>query len=267
VLLEGFKIEIRLKKWMLLFLFLIFITRTSFIKRVLYAAVLLVVHFFIIVVYTACGAYISGSETPDFSYLSIPVTIGLLILITIMFSFFSKNKDAVFRTLERLKINTSLFDNGYAVYFTICFLIILTNFLFVFFDYLPWINFLFNSARRILALMGYEAVVKPFVLEGSQCSITMIKGCLGFQTMLLFAVLVLITGHKNKYRWVYVIGGVIFLNVVNIFRFVFLFIHLYKHGDYTMAMELHDMYNLITYSFVFILWVIWFEKFADTSGA
>jgi hypothetical protein len=28
----------------------------------------------------------------------------------------------------------------------------------------------------------------------------------------------------------------------------------------------HDMYNYITYSLVFILWVIWFEKFMNIRG-
>jgi exosortase/archaeosortase family protein len=265
VVAEGFKIEIRLKKWMLLFLFLIIVTRTSSKKRILYSLVLIAAHFLIIVGYTAFGAIISCGTDPDFSYLSIPVTIGLLILVSILFLFFRDQKEAVFKTLERFKINTDLFKNGFIVYLVVCFLIILTNFLFIFFDYLPWINFLFSSAQKILALLGYEAVVKPFELVGPKCSIAMLKACLGFQTMLLFAVLVLLTGHESRYRWIYVIAGIIFLNIVNILRFVFLFIHLYKHGDYMLTMELHDMFNLVTYTIVFILWIIWFEKFADAT--
>ncbi len=46
-------------------------------------------------------------------------------------------------------------------------------------------------------------------------------------------------------------------------RFVMIFIHIQKHGGYFLAIEIHDMYNYIIYSFVFVLWVIWFEKFGD----
>ncbi|MFN8239983.1 MAG: hypothetical protein U0X39_04430 [Bacteroidales bacterium] len=48
---------------------------------------------------------------------------------------------------------------------------------------------------------------------------------------------------------------------MNILRFVFLFIHIQKHGDYKLAISVHDMYNYITYTFVFILWIIWIEFF------
>jgi exosortase/archaeosortase family protein len=140
--------------------------------------------------------------------------------------------------------------------------IIGTAFLVEFFDYTLWIHFVFTSAQKILGLMGYEAIVEPFHLVGANGLIYMSKGCLGFQTMLLFAILVFLTGKNNKNRWIYIITGLIFLNLVNIMRFVFLFIYLQKHGDYTLAMDVHDMYNYITYFIVFILWVVWFEKYA-----
>jgi exosortase/archaeosortase family protein len=94
--------------------------------------------------------------------------------------------------------------------------------------------------------------------------ISMSIGCLGFQLMLLFAVMVLFTGTNRKARWIYIILGIFFLNFINILRFVLLFIHLQKHGDYLLTIEAHNLYNFITYVVVFLFWVLWFEKFADT---
>jgi exosortase/archaeosortase family protein len=82
--------------------------------------------------------------------------------------------------------------------------------------------------------------------------------------MLLFAAIVFLTGSTTKtVRWSYILFGLLLINFANILRFVFLFIHLERHGSYMLAMDVHDMYNYIIYAIVFILWVIWFEKFAD----
>jgi len=266
VKLDGFIPEIRLIKWMALFLFLVFITKTSFSRRILFSFLLILVHCLIVSVYVAVGAYLSGFSDPIYSFLSIPITLGLLIMVTILFYWFKRHKEAILNSLSKLKINTKRFENGYRVMIIIYIYIILSSFLFEFFEFRLWIDFLFISAQKILALMGYEAVVEPFYLIGANGSISMIKGCLGFQTMLLFAVMVFLTGIRNKYRWIYTLAGLVFLNVVNIFRFVFLFIHIQKHGDYILAMDIHDMYNYITYFIVFILWIIWFEKFAESTS-
>jgi len=168
----------------------------------------------------------------------------------------------ILKSLLKFKINTKLLENDLHVIIIIYIYIISSAFLFEFFDYTLWIHFLFTSAQKILGLVGYIAIVEPFHLVGANGLIYMSKGCLGFQTMLLFTIIVFLTGKNNSYRWIYIIGGLLFLNLVNIMRFVLLFIHIQKHGDYMLAMDVHDMYNYITYLIVFILWVIWFEKFA-----
>jgi exosortase/archaeosortase family protein len=262
---DVFVPEIRLKKWMVLFLFLILITRVSFGRKILISLLLMLIHFVVVSLYTAYGAHLSGLAEPDFSLLTIPITLGLLALITILLFWFRNHKEAFMKSLSGLKINTRIFENETRVIIVIYIYLILSNFLFEFFDFKPLIQFLFISSQKILALLGYEAVVEPFRLVGANGSIAMIKGCLGFQTMLLFAVMVFVTGSRNKGHWIYIIAGVVFLNFVNILRFVFLFIHLQKHGDYLLAIEVHDLYNYITYFIVFILWIVWFEKFADPS--
>ena len=57
--------------------------------------------------------------------------------------------------------------------------------------------------------------------------------------------------------------GILFLNLVNIIRFVLLFVHIQKYGGYELTIDLHDLYNYVTYTLVFLMWVFWFERFSD----
>ncbi len=81
------------------------------------------------------------------------------------------------------------------IFIYIC--IIIKYFVFEFFDFHIWINFLFTSSQKILALSGYEAFVEPNLLIGENGSIYMSRDCLGFQTMFLFAIVVFLTGNKK----------------------------------------------------------------------
>jgi exosortase/archaeosortase family protein len=265
-LLDGFVPEIRFKKWMGLYLFLIWITNTSVRKRVNFSIFIILVHFLILAIYNAFGAHFLGLEKYDKAVLSIPVTISLLIMNTFLFFWYTRNKSAFLKSLSWLKINTKLLENNLYVIIVIYVCIITFSFLIEYFDFVPWINFLFTSAQKILALFGYEASVEPNYLIGANGSISMAKECLGFQTMFLFAIIVFLTGDKNRYRWIYICSGLVFLNFVNIMRFVLLFIHLQNNEGYKLTMELHDMYNYVTYSVVFVLWVIWFEMFNSSKS-
>jgi len=263
ILLVGFVPEIRFIKWMALFLILIWLTKTTIESRTIITIILIFDHFLVLSIYNAVGAHLTGLVNQNYFILPISVTLGLLSMITILFFWYRKYKWKLLIGLSKLKINTKLLENEIHVFIVIYSFIILSYFLLDFFEYHLWIKFLFTSAQKILALFGYEAFVEPHSLIGANGSISMIKGCLGFQTMFLFATLVFLTGDKNRLRWIYITTGLLFLNFVNIMRFVFLFIHIQKHGDYTLAMDVHDMYNYITYSIVFIMWIIWFEKFSD----
>jgi exosortase/archaeosortase family protein len=138
-----------------------------------------------------------------------------------------------------------------------------SNFLLGYFQYTAWINFVFNISAWILNYLNYTAWVESHMLIGENGSIYMAKGCLGFNTMLLYASIVYITGKHNIGRWLFIIGGLMLLNISNITRFVLLFIHIQNHGGYVLKMDIHDFYNYIIYAIVFLLWVIWFEKYSD----
>jgi exosortase/archaeosortase family protein len=263
--LSGFIPEIMYKKVVIIFLFLFWLTRTSSGKKICFTVLLLVISFLFVSIYNAVGAHLAANDTDYISsVLSIPHSIGYLCIITILFIWYRYNKESILNSLSKLSINTKLLEKIiFEIFIVIYIYIIVIWFFYLYFDFNLWIDFLFKSSQKILSIFGYDAKVEPSLLIGNNGSIYMAKACLGFKTMFLFASIVYLTGNDNKRRWIYIISGLLFLNFVNIIRFVLLFIHIQKHGGYVLAMDLHDMYNYITYFIVFILWIIWFEKFAD----
>jgi exosortase/archaeosortase family protein len=195
--------------------------------------------------------------------LSITITFWLMAIFTLFFLWFKMHKRIILSGLSKYKINIKLLENDFRVILFIYLFIVIISLLTEIFEYKIWIGFLFTSAQKILAVLGYEATVDGVLLIGTNGTIIMSKACLGFQMMLLFVVMIIMTGNNNRYRWIYIIIGLLFLNFINILRFVLLFIHLQNHGNYILSIEAHNLYNYLTYAIVFIIWVIWFEKFAD----
>jgi exosortase/archaeosortase family protein len=264
--LDGFIPVIRFVNWMVLILLGVWLTKTSIARRFMFTLLLVLVHLLGNSIYLAIGANLAALQEPDSWLLAVTATLILLILVTIFFLWYRNHKETLTGSLSKLKLNSKLFENDFRLIVIIYIFIILIYFLKEAFDYSLWIGFLFKSAQRILALLGYNATVESSQLIGANGYISMTKDCLGIATMYLFAVMVFLTGNNNKLRWIYIIAGLIFLNFVNIMRFVFLFINIQNHEIYFLAMDVHDMYDIITYAIIFILWVIWFERFADVGS-
>lgn len=264
--LSTFIPQIYFKKWVLLFLAFVWITKTHWRNKAIFSMILLLTHFFVNSVYVALNALIIYKEV-SLTLVTIPLTIGISLLFTIIIIWYKRFKDVLLQKLSRIRLNQTLFRDPGKFAITGYGFILVYYLLYDIFDYHIWINILFTSSKIILGLFGYSATVEPFYLHGDNGSIFMLKSCLGYQTMFLFAVFILLTGNtSNRIRWIYILSGFLFLNIVNIVRFVLLFIHVQKHGDYVLTMNLHDMYNYIIYAIVFVLWIIWFEKFADQPG-
>jgi exosortase/archaeosortase family protein len=225
--------------------------------------ILLALHIF----FTSFDMILMGSLIPfkpakDSSAYLIARTPAVLVMISYLVYWLSRYREIIFQSLRKLKINTQGIEERLTQIIVIFYVYgILNNFILGWFDFIPWINFLFVSSQKILSILGYEADVYLNYLLGERGSIYMEKGCLGFGTMALFAAIVYLTSNRKKLVWIYIVGGLIFLNFVNILRFVFLFIHLQKNNGYALAIEVHDMYNLILFGVVFVLWIIWFELF------
>jgi exosortase/archaeosortase family protein len=265
VRLDGFLSETLFKKWSIFLLCLFWLTRTSTLKKFLFSILLISISLIFLTTNIIVKAYIvSSSEYIDQTFIPLSLTLGTLFMPTILFLWYRINQETILRSLSNFNINTNFFQNKLPAVISVIYLYIFTvHFLIEYFDFRLWINSLFISSQKILEFLGFKASVEPFYLIGENGSIYMAKGCLGIKTILLFASVVFLTGNDNKKRWVFIFIGILFLNFVNVVRFVLLFIHIQNNSDYVLSMDLHDMYNYIIYAFIFVLWVIWFERFSD----
>ncbi len=252
------------RKWFFGLLLLIWLFPVKLKDKFIGSIALITLHFFITsidVVILVSRATIEN-VTDHSAYL-----VARTPLVLLMISFFSfwilRYRDKIYPALEKFNVNIDFIERKLPELFVILYLYgFLSNFILGWFDYYSWINFLFVSSQSILEIFNYQSEVYLTYLIGENGSIYMEKGCLGFGTMALFAAVVYLTADETKGWWIYMIAGIIFLNFVNILRFVFLFIHIQNNSGYALAIDVHDMYNIILYAVVFILWVIWFEMFA-----
>ena len=89
-----------------------------------------------------------------------------------------------------------------------------------------------------------------------------IEGCNGLSVIVLFIAFVIAFTGKLKHTILYIIFGSLSIHILNIIRIALLCILIYKFP----AQEeiLHGViFPLIIYGFVFLLWVIWVNKFSN----
>lgn len=255
--------EVRYKTVAFAILLIIWLTKSPILKRILFSGILLLVHFTAVTLYNAFGLSLTPLSDYNLVY-SVPDTIAFLTLFTCLVIWYYNNRESIRNSITKNRFAPKSIDKRTITLIIIIYsFIVLNGFVFSYFSFSPWIHFLFSSAHKLLEWFGVDSVVYKAYLIGDNGSIYMAKHCLGFNTMLLFVSGVYLTGKNNRERWIFIASGLIILNLANILRFVFLFIHLQKYGDYTLSMDLHDVYNYILYSIVFMLWIFWFEKYSD----
>ncbi|MFC2081362.1 archaeosortase/exosortase family protein [Bacteroidota bacterium] len=253
-----------LKKWTLFLFILFWLTPTVTIRKIKFTGLLLLGSFIGSIMNIGFSSHLM-SLTPDVnSAYHMGRTPHALLMLSLFITWIWRERKNLLKTLAKKKINLGFLEEKLPAIFLVLFVyVLMSNFLLGCFQYSWWINFLFNTTAWILNIMNVPAWVESHLLIGENGSIYMAKGCLGFNTMLLFAAIVYLSGKNDKSKWLFIIGGVILLNIANIVRFVLLFMHIQKHGGYVLSIDLHDMYNYVIYGIVFILWIIWFEKYSD----
>jgi exosortase family protein XrtF len=130
-------------------------------------------------------------------------------------------------------------------------------------------NAVSGQTKTVLEWFGFLVELKPnpsessiLVLVGSVCKIRIIEGCNAISIMILFVAFVVSFSGKFTKTIIFCIIGIILIHVLNIFRIAFLTIGLMYYPQKLTL--LHDIvFPLIIYGFVFLLWVIWVNKYSD----
>lgn len=116
-------------------------------------------------------------------------------------------------------------------------------------------NFFGVKIATVKDYMQYNIIYKGKVTA------RIIEGCNAISIIILFISFVIAFSGKLKQTVLFVLGGSLFIYVLNIMRIVVLSVLMY----YYPAQEhiLHGViFPLIIYGAVFILWVIWVNKFS-----
>ncbi|WP_444542719.1 exosortase family protein XrtF [Gillisia lutea] len=125
-----------------------------------------------------------------------------------------------------------------------------------------------RKSEALIEFLGYASEVVPnqgepsmkLYVEGVFLA-RIVEGCNSISIIILFISFLFSFFGKFKTTMLYLMGGVITIYVINIFRIALLSITLYEYPQYTTF--LHSVvFPLIIYGTVFILWVFWVRIFS-----
>ena len=88
-----------------------------------------------------------------------------------------------------------------------------------------------------------------------------IEGCNGLSVIILFVSFIVAFSGKWKFTIFYMMGGSLLIYILNVFRIALLCVLMFYYPEYEHI--LHGvLFPLFIYGVVFILWIIWINKFS-----
>lgn len=125
-----------------------------------------------------------------------------------------------------------------------------------------------EQAKQVLSLLNTDSAIvesksEPFIkiFYHQQYVARVIEGCNAISVIILFIAFVIAFSGKLKPTVFFILGGSLFIYILNILRIAILSVLMYHFPDQEHL--LHGViFPLIIYGAVFILWVIWVNKFS-----
>jgi len=132
---------------------------------------------------------------------------------------------------------------------------------------LRWI--LLKSSAAVLTLLGFTVITSDYqLLVPGHPAIVLVYTCLGLGVMSFFSAFVLSYPVKFKSKLVFLIGGILGIQSLNIIRFVLLALFWSTAKDHVL--DHHTIFNIILYiiiAFTLYFWVKRNDKLIDTNAA
>jgi exosortase/archaeosortase family protein len=119
---------------------------------------------------------------------------------------------------------------------------------------------LLKVSKNILITFGYPVIEYSYNVLGIKDgnSVRILHGCLGLYIMIAYLSLILGISGKHKLTWIII--GLTSIQILNIGRVILIL--LYNHKVPGILYKVHDWVNLLGYSLIFLLFYIWFRKYA-----
>lgn len=125
-----------------------------------------------------------------------------------------------------------------------------------------------QNTETVLAVFDRSVFIKedskePFftLYFNREGLVRIVEGCNGINLIILFVSFVVAFSGTLKNTLLFIFGGSLLIYILNVLRIAFLSILIYRFPN-----QLHLLHGvlfpLVIYSVVFILWVIWVNKFS-----
>jgi len=105
-----------------------------------------------------------------------------------------------------------------------------------------------------------DAVQYQIIYHGKYLA-RIIEGCNAISIIILFIAFIVAFSGKLKVTLLFIFGGSVLIYILNIFRIIFLTILVY-HFPHQEHLLHGVLFPLIIYGIVFLLWIIWVNKFS-----
>ena len=125
-----------------------------------------------------------------------------------------------------------------------------------------------EQTKDLLLFLNYDAKITPNTGQpainffyNQKFMARIIEGCNGLSVIILFISFVIAFSGKIKQTILFIIGGSLLIHILNVVRIAFLCILMYYFPKQEHV--LHGVFfPLFIYGVVFILWIIWVNKFS-----
>lgn len=132
-----------------------------------------------------------------------------------------------------------------------------------------WLNALVaNHSASVLSILGFDGSTVP----GAAQTVIRIQGkemvgvgnpCNGLELFALFTGFVICFPGSWKQKWWFILIGNAGIHFVNVLRATTLAIIQFKSPEH-LEFNHHYTFTVVVYSFIFLLWVTWANKFSKT---
>ncbi len=125
-----------------------------------------------------------------------------------------------------------------------------------------------KNTQSILQFFDYQVAITPHEAEPSYrlfidniSFVRIVEGCNAISVMILFCAFIIAFSGQLWKTIMFLVAGIFLIHILNVARIVILILGLLYIPEYEHVM--HDIvFPLFIYGIVFVLWVIWINKFS-----
>lgn len=123
-----------------------------------------------------------------------------------------------------------------------------------------------NSVKFVLHLFGFNCLTFGKIISNTDgVSLILDRGCVGRNVLVVFAAFIIATPAEVWRKFAYIAAGLAVIVLLNVLRIsLLMYVGTYHNEWFHFAHEYLFKYTL--YAGVFLLWVLWMNKFRSSSS-